>query len=87
MIALGLRGEGLEAAIASNIVQAAMAAETFDPQVVLTDLNMAGGTGIELCHRFADSWPDVPIIVVTAFGSMAAAIEAMRAGAYDFITK
>ncbi len=87
MIALGLRGEGLEAAIASSTTQAATIAETFDPQVVLTDLNMTGGTGIDLCRRFADLWPDIPVIVVTAFGSMVAAIEAMRAGAYDFITK
>ncbi len=87
MIALGLRGEGLDAAIASSIAQAASVAESFDPQVVLTDLNMTGGTGIDLCRRFADLWPDIPVIVVTAFGSMVAAVEAMRAGAYDFITK
>jgi two-component system response regulator HydG len=48
---------------------------------------MAGKSGLELCRDFADRWPDVPVIVVTAFGSMESAIEAMRVGAYDFINK
>jgi DNA-binding NtrC family response regulator len=87
LIALGLRGGGQEVAVASSVAEATEAARHFEPQVVLTDLNMTGGTGIDLCRQFGDAWPDVPIIVVTAFGSMASAIEAMRAGAYDFITK
>ncbi|HWA76063.1 MAG TPA: sigma-54 dependent transcriptional regulator [Polyangiaceae bacterium] len=87
MIALGLRAEGRSVEVAANLAEASEFARAFEPQVVLTDLNMTGGTGLDLCRKFADSWPDVPVIVVTAFGSMNAAIEAMRAGAYDFITK
>ncbi len=87
MIALGLSSVASEVATAKNSVEAVAVARSLEPQVVLTDLNMAGGSGIDLCSRFADSWPDVPVIVVTAFGSMDSAVEAMRAGAYDFITK
>jgi two-component system response regulator HydG len=87
MVALGLRGHGHEVETAASASRAADAARAFEPQVVITDLNMAGGSGIELCRRFADTWPDVPIILITAFGSMEAAVEAMRAGAYDFVTK
>ncbi|HKY38401.1 MAG TPA: sigma-54 dependent transcriptional regulator [Polyangiaceae bacterium] len=87
MVALGLRGHGHEVETAGNIGRASELAKSFEPQVVLTDLNMAGGSGIELCRQFADAWPDVPIILITAFGSMEAAVEAMRAGAYDFVTK
>lgn len=87
MIALGLRGEGREVRTAGSVTEATEIAKGFEPHVVLTDLNMAGGSGIDLCRRFSDTWPDVPIIVLTAFGSMQAAIEAMRAGAYDFVTK
>jgi len=87
LIALGLRGSGHEVTAVSTVAEATETARRFDPQIVLTDLNMTGGTGIDLCRQFGDSWPDVPIIVVTAFGSMTSAIEAMRAGAYDFITK
>lgn len=60
-------------------------AEEFD--VVLTDLIMPGTNGIELCERIAANRPDVLVIVVTAFGNLDTAISAMRAGAYDFITK
>ncbi len=55
--------------------------------VVLTDLRMPGFSGIELCKAIVAARPDVPVIVVTAFGSMENAIEALRAGAYDFVTK
>jgi two-component system response regulator HydG len=58
-----------------------------DVDVVLTDLNMRGMTGIDLCQRVAGSRPDVPVVVITAFGSIETAVLAIRAGAYDYITK
>jgi len=54
---------------------------------VLTDLNMRDMNGLELCERIVSSRPDLPVVVVTAFGSMETAVGAIRAGAYDFITK
>jgi DNA-binding NtrC family response regulator len=54
---------------------------------VVTDLNMKGLSGIELCDRIVANHPDVPVIVITAFGSLDTAVAAIRAGAYDFITK
>ncbi len=59
--------------------------EEFD--VVVTDLNMQGTSGLELCQQVVANRPDVPVVVVTAFGSMETAIGAIRAGAYDFVTK
>ena len=59
--------------------------EDFD--VTVTDINMPGTNGIELCERIAGSRPDVPVIVITAFGNLDTAVAAIRAGAYDFITK
>ena len=61
------------------------AQETFD--VIVTDLGMTELDGLELCDRILGTTPDVPVVVVTGQGSMDAAIAAMRAGAYDFITK
>ncbi|MBN1559034.1 sigma-54-dependent Fis family transcriptional regulator [candidate division KSB1 bacterium] len=58
-----------------------------DYDVVLTDLNMPGMNGIELCDRIVANRPDIPVIVLTAFGSLETAIGAIRAGAYDFVTK
>jgi len=58
--------------------------EDFD--VLLTDLNMKGLSGLDLCERALAIRPALPVIVITAFGSLDAAIGAIRAGAYDFIT-
>jgi len=55
--------------------------------VVLTDLRMPQMDGIDLCGHIGESQPDIPIILMTAFGSLETAIRAIRAGTYDFITK
>jgi two-component system response regulator HydG len=54
---------------------------------VVTDLNMGSINGLELCERIRASHPDLPVIVITAFGSLETAVAAIRAGAYDFVTK
>jgi two-component system response regulator HydG len=54
---------------------------------ILTDLGMSDLNGLELCARIIGARPDVPVVVVTGNGSMEMAILAMRAGAYDFLTK
>ena len=59
--------------------------EDFD--VVITDINMRGMNGVELTERIAQNRPAVPVIVITAFGSIETATAVLRAGAYDFITK
>src|SRR5688572_20580492 len=58
-----------------------------DFDAVVTDLNMPGMSGIDLCKRAHTTQPSLPIIVVTAFGTMDTAVAAIRAGAYDFIAK
>ena len=54
---------------------------------VVTDINMREMDGLELCNRIVAAHPEVPVIVITAFGNLEAAIAAIRAGAYDFLTK
>ena len=58
-----------------------------DAQVVLTDLHMPGVNGLQLCERVVANRPDIPVVVMTAFGSLETAIEAIRVGAWDFVTK
>jgi two-component system response regulator HydG len=64
---------------------AALREKPFD--VVLTDLKMPRVDGIQLCERIASNYSDVPVVVMTAFGSLESAVAAMRAGAYDFVVK
>jgi two-component system response regulator AtoC len=87
LLAVGLKKRGFDPICVTNASAAydLLAAEDFD--VVVTDVNMRGIGGIELCKHVVAHRPDVPVIVITAFGSMETAIAAMRAGAYDFIPK
>jgi two-component system response regulator HydG len=58
-----------------------------DVDAVVTDLRMGTSSGLDLCARVVAEWPDVPVVLITAFGTLETAIGAIRAGAYDFITK
>ena len=55
--------------------------------LVLTDIKMPGMTGLELLEIIKRDSPDQTVIMMTAFGSIDSAVEAMKSGAYDFITK
>jgi len=68
-------GEGL-AALSQNVTD-----------VVLADINLPDMNGLDICKTIADNASDIPVVIMTAFGSMDTAIDAMRAGAYDFVTK
>ncbi len=78
---------GFEVSFRSSGEEALAAIQPFDPDVVVTDINMGRVTGLDLCRRAGDAAPDVPVVLITAFGSMDAAIGGLRAGAWDFITK
>lgn len=71
----------------TSATDALAALPTTGAAVVLTDLNMPGISGLQLCERVVANRPDVPVVVMTAFGSLETAIEAIRAGAWDFVTK
>jgi DNA-binding NtrC family response regulator len=57
------------------------------PDLVIADLKMNGMSGDELQSEIARRSPDVPVVIITAFGSIESAVESMRSGAFDFITK
>jgi two-component system response regulator AtoC len=57
------------------------------PDAVLLDLKMPGRDGLEVLGALGDALADLPVIVVTAYGGSSPAIEAMRRGAYDYLTK
>jgi DNA-binding NtrC family response regulator len=87
MLAKALARKGFDCRFRTAAAEALalMEMEPFD--VVVTDLNMRAMNGLELCERIVANRPDVPVVVITAFGSLETAVGAIRAGAYDFITK
>ena len=84
-IDLTLRGYKVSGFTSSTAALDAVSAT--DAQVVLTDMHMPGVNGLQVCERVVANRPDIPVVVMTAFGSMETAIEAIRAGAWDFVTK
>lgn len=82
-----LEKRGYEACFFSGGEQALQALKESSFAVVVTDLNMPGMSGIDFCQRLVDHRPNLPVIVITAFGSLETAVAAIRAGAYDFLTK
>jgi two-component system response regulator PilR (NtrC family) len=57
------------------------------PDLVITDLKMKGGSGLDLLKEIKTRKPDVEVLVITAFATTETAIEALKLGAYDYITK
>ena len=87
MIETDLRGHNFDPSWYLSAEEAFSVLKGEDFDVVLTDLQMPGMNGVELCERIVANQPDVPVVVITAFGSMETAVAALRAGAYDFVTK
>jgi two-component system response regulator AtoC len=87
LVAAGLAQKGFEVTWRTSAAEALEVVESTDLDAVVTDLDMAGTNGLELCERIVANRPDIPVTVLTAFGSLDTAIAAIRAGAYDFITK
>lgn len=56
-------------------------------EVILLDIRLPDGDGIELLERFKQTVPDVEVVLITGFGNVDNAVEAMKLGAYDYITK
>ena len=82
-----LTRQGYEVATASSAEQALQHLEAHEMDLVLTDLRMDGMDGLELVRLVRDSRPETLIILMTAFGGLETAIEAIKAGAFHFITK
>ena len=82
-----LRKRGFEVLQAASVEQAVATVSSRTIDLVLTDLRMPGATGLDLLERIRKINPEIPLIVMTAFGTVASAVEAMKGGAADFLTK
>jgi DNA-binding NtrC family response regulator len=82
-----LRDKGFDVETAADAFKAIGKFESFAPQVVVTDLKMPGMDGIELVKKIRASEDAAAVVVMTAFGAVSSAVEAMRAGAAEYLTK
>jgi len=78
---------GLSALEAGDAQAALAVLRDRDVDVVLTDVRMPGASGTWLCAELSRLHPHLPVIVMTGYGSLPVAVEALRAGAYDFLSK
>jgi DNA-binding NtrC family response regulator len=82
-----LRDEGFDVEMAADAFKALGKYEAFAPHVVITDLQMPGMNGIDLMNKIRMTEDPAAVIVMTAFGDVGTAVEAMHAGAADYLTK
>jgi DNA-binding NtrC family response regulator len=82
-----LQQGGYQTTPAGNAAQALDLVRAQDPDLVLTDLQMPGMDGMELLATVRADFPEIPVVMLTAHGSIDAAVEAMKLGAFDFMTK
>ncbi len=82
-----LQQSGYQVDAAPNGKEALEKVQETPPDLVITDLMMPGMSGIELLKNIRADYPEIIVILVTAFGTVENAVEAMKAGAYDYITK
>lgn len=86
-LAEALRLEGYEVALAADGEEALRAVENGRVDLVVTDLRMPKVSGNEVLKRVAGSYPGIPVIILTGHGTIEDAVDSMRIGAFDFITK
>ncbi len=87
VLAAMLKREGYEVASAADGFEALQILKSSRIAAVVTDLKMPRIDGMELLHRASQEYPEVPVIMITAHGTVATAVEALKKGALDYITK
>ncbi len=79
--------QGFEVLHAGGTADAQRSASTTPPDVALVDLRLPDGSGLDLIDTFLATDPDLPVIMMTAFGTVADAVQAMQRGARDYVQK
>ncbi len=87
MLAEVLEAEGYGVLTANSGNEALALIRQTPPELVISDLRMSGMHGHQLQSEMKRLCPDLPVVIITAFGSIETAVESMKRGAFDFITK
>src|SRR5262245_36814034 len=82
-----LRLEGYQVLEASTGAEAIRIVGAHAPNLVVTDFNMPEVDGLQLLRELRARKPDLPVILVTGYGTVEQAVEAMKAGAWDYVSK
>jgi len=82
-----LKEEGYAVATAADGKSGLLAFESKSPALVISDIRMPGLSGLDLLGRIKAASPDTPVILITAFGTVADAVDAMKLGASDYVLK
>jgi len=86
-VAMTLKRAGFQVVSASDGAGALSVVASRRPDVVVSDLKMPGMSGLELIERIRGIDDELPIVLMTAFGTVETAVQAMKLGAYDYVTK
>lgn len=87
LVSLTISRMGLDCHTAANLDEAANLLEHYQFDACLTDMRLPDGNGVDFVRLVKQKHPDLPIAVISAHGNMEAAVEAMKNGAYDFVSK
>ncbi|HXJ43724.1 MAG TPA: sigma-54 dependent transcriptional regulator [Bryobacteraceae bacterium] len=87
VLKMQLEEVGYRVLIAASVAEARDILASDNPKLVITDLKMPGEGGLDLLRHIREQHGDTTVIIITAFGSVETAVEAMKAGAYDYVTK
>ena len=87
LLSLSLGRMGLSAATAGTLAEAKALLETQRFDICLTDMRLPDGNGLALIEHAVRHFPHMPIAMVTAFGDVQSAVGALKAGAFDFVSK
>ena len=87
LLEMALTRQGMQVTTSTTAQAGLEAIASRDFDVVLTDLSMPDMNGLEVCERIMKEKPDVPVVLITGHASLDSAVSAIRAGAYDFVTK
>ncbi len=86
-LAILVRQLGHEALTAPDVATAQQCLRAHEVDLVITDLRMSGGSGLDLLEHVRRETPETAIILLTAFGTVEVAVQAMQRGAFDFVQK
>lgn len=87
VVQMQLEEAGYSVLTAPSAKEGLSLADEYSPSLVITDLKMPGESGMDVLRNIRAEHPETAVVMITAFGTIQTAVEAMKSGAYDYVTK